>query len=377
MQVGIDITSVIYHRGVSRYTANLVRALQEHNLAELHLYGSSLRQFTHLQDLAEELTFSDSTEVTIQYYPPSVLSHLWKLGINQISSAMPGIDIFHAWDWIIPPDKTIPLVSTIHDLALLKFPETANPTIRKKHELAWKVLKDRDSHIITVSRAAKKDIVEFLEIPPYKVHVVYEALPEEVRDVSETLTEEQYSQIKNQLNLDKPFIFFVGTREPRKNLARLIEAWEPLSSDYQLIIAGEEGWDNTKQIKNHNLRFLGKVSDQQLSVLYAEASAFAYPSLDEGFGLPILEAFHHGTPVVTSNISAMPEVAGNAAELVDPFSVESIRGGLETILNEDISAQQKRLQRMIIRQQMFNWRVVAQETATVYAHAIKEFHAKE
>ena len=116
------------------------------------------------------------------------------------------------------------------------------------------------------------------------------------------------------------------------------------------------------------------MSDKVLAVLYSEASLFAYPCLYEGFGLPILEAFYYGTPVVTANVSSMVEVAGNAAELVDPLSVDSIRKGMEVILSETLAEQQKRVQKMVIRLQMFDWQRVAKETMAVYQTAIREWN---
>ena len=112
------------------------------------------------------------------------------------------------------------------------------------------------------------------------------------------------------------------------------------------------------------------MTDEELAVLYGEAELLLYPSLYEGFGLPILEAFHFGTPVVTSNTSAMPEIAGNAAELVEPTSVESIRKGITKVLTENNDAGRRRLQQMIIRLQLFNWQRVAEETCKVYRKAI-------
>ncbi|HYD35477.1 MAG TPA: glycosyltransferase family 1 protein [Vitreimonas sp.] len=379
MHIGIDVTSLIYGRGVSRYTANLVRALVAQPGLELTLYGSLGRQRHRLEFLAEELVKNkNNAHVLIQAYPPKLQNIIWNwFGRNSIRSNIPKLDVFHSWDWLQPPDKDLPLVSTIHDLAILKYPDTAHQHILKMHRQSWQQLKERGAQIIAVSRATKKDIVELLEIPPYQVHVIYEALPMETKLVSERLTEEEYDEIKQRLNLSRPFIFFVGTREPRKNLQRLIEAWEPLKNEIDLLIAGDKGWDSTSKESSRfslpNLRFLGKVSEEELAVLYGEASMLAYPCLYEGFGLPILEAFYHGTPVITSSVSSMIEVAGNAAELVDPESVESIRQGITTILNEDLTAQQKRLQRMIIRLQMFDWRQVAIETMKVYRLAKDQF----
>jgi len=378
MNIGIDISSLIYGRGVSRYTSNLVRALLKQKNINLTLYGSSWRQKRVLKTKAEQLLKKNKSgskhNLYLQSYPPSLQAFLWQFGFNKIKQNLPKIDIFHSWDWLQPPDKDLPLVSTIHDLAILKFPEYAHPKILKAHQKSWKILRERQAQIIAVSRATKKDIVEILRIPSWQVHVIQEALPAEVKQISENLSEDDYQLIKKRLKLDKPFILFVGTREPRKNLDLLIRAWMPLAKDYELIIAGESGWDETSSKKfkapSDKLKFLGRVTDSELSVLYGEASLFAYPSLYEGFGLPILEAFYHGTPVVTSNVSSMLEVAGNAAELIEPESVQSIRQGIEKVLNESISEQQKRLQRMIIRLQMFNWDRVAKETIKVYEKAI-------
>lgn len=373
MNLGIDFTSVMYARGVSRYTMNLAKALAKNNEIDLTLFGYSLRQKDELERLAAKIP---NTKTKFLRLPPTAIEKLWDFGVKSVSSYLPNLDVFHSWDWMQPPDTNIPIVSTIHDLALLKFPKTAHPRILKAHEKSWKKLKEHKSHIIAVSQATKTDVVELLGYPSYMVHVVHEAIPGEFLTQAYSLTEEKELEISQKLVLNRPFVFFVGTREPRKNLLRLIEAWQPLAKEYDLLIAGDNGWDESDsdsiQFK-YKPRFLGRVNDLELSVLYANASVFAYPSLYEGFGLPILESFHHGTPVVTSNNSGMIEVAGNAAELVDPESVESITKGLEKILGENTEEQKKRLQRMIIRQQMFSWDQAARKTIEVYKQAIKDF----
>ncbi|MFZ5437817.1 MAG: glycosyltransferase family 4 protein [Patescibacteria group bacterium] len=377
MKIGIDFTAAIYDRGVSRYTKNLVRSLLENTNHQLALYGSSFRQQDKLQRTAQELIdqtmTADRVELAWQKYPPTALQLLWQLGLNPVSKKIKDLSVFHSWDWLQPPDKDLPLVSTIHDLAIIKYPEVAHPKVVKAHQQSWRVLKDRQAEIIAVSQATKKDIIRLLDIPSYKIHVIPEALPREIRLVNELLSEELAERIKLEFNLQRPYLLFVGTREPRKNLARLIEAWLPLKNNLDLIIVGESGWDNSDSVQDPSLRFLGKVSDQVLNVLYAEAEAFVYPSLDEGFGLPILEAFYHGTPVVTSNVSALIEVAGNAAELVNPEDVADINRGIRLILNENQPEQQQRLQRMIIRMHMFSWHLVAEQTVEVYKKAIANY----
>lgn len=375
MNIGIDVTSLIYQRGVSRYTANLVRALRQYSNHQLSLLGYSLAQGRFLNKLTHNLVNQTDprNKILIQKIPPTLQKYLWQVGLNSVSGSFPKIDIFHSWDWLQPPDKNIPIVSTIHDLAILKFPQSAHPKILKAHKKSWQILKERQAHLIAVSHATKRDVVELLEYPNWLIHVIPEAIPTEVEGIDRNLTEEELDRIKYKLKLTRPYILFVGVQEPRKNLNRLIEAWQPLSKQIDLLVVGDKGWDNSNDKHIDHLRFLGRVSDKELCVLYAEAEMFAYPSLYEGFGLPILEAFHHGTPVITSDISAMIEVAGNAAELVNPESVESIRKAILTVLNEDTLQQQYRLQRMIIRKQMFSWNKVAEQTIKVYQKAISEF----
>lgn len=377
MKIGIDISALVFDRGVSRYSANLVRALASDPTLQLFLYGSSWRQEQKLRQQISTITAGAKAKITvrIQKLPPSILTTLWNFGFNPISGLFPQLDVFHSWDWIQPPDKKLPLVSTIHDLAILKYPETAHPEILKHHQKSWKILKQRQAQIIAVSETTKKDIVELLDIPAKFVTVIHEALPQEALTVAEKLSDEKFEALKIKLGLTRPYLLFVGTREPRKNLGRLIEAWESFAATHDLIIAGATGWDESQaRAKTSRVkpRFLGKVTDQELVVLYTEADCFVYPSLDEGFGLPILEAFSFGTPVVTSNTSAMPEVAGNAAVLIDPNNVESIVQGIRQILTEEKAQQEKRLQKMIIRLQAFSWDKVAALTKQVYARAINQ-----
>jgi len=375
MRVGIDVSALVFERGVSRYTSNLVTALLAKSDISLSAYGSSFRGQEQLQTKLEQLPLAHRFKrVVIQKIPLTVQELAWKVGFNPIANSLPNLEVFHSWDWLQPPDKNLPLVSTIHDLALLRFPETAHPKIKAVHERSWKILKERKAHIITVSRATKNDAVELLGFNPSQVHVIYEALPVETISAANSVTEEQHEKIKNKLQLTQPFLLCVGTREPRKNLVRIIKAWQPFAKDYDLIVAGESGWDESEKLQSIHpgLRFLGKVSNVELNVLYAEAEILLYASLYEGFGLPILEAFYHGTPVVTSTTSSLPEVSGNAAELVDPLSVESISQGITTILNETTPEQQKRLQKMIVRLHLFDWNRTANATTLVYQKAIDD-----
>jgi glycosyltransferase involved in cell wall biosynthesis len=184
------------------------------------------------------------------------------------------------------------------------------------------------------------------------------------------MTAERYSEIQTSLAQDKPFILFVGTREPRKNLARLIDAWKFIADDFDLLIAGNVGWDQTEAMRWPGLKFLGQVSDEVLAVLYKEATALAYPSLDEGFGLPILESFYFGTPVVTSDLSAMKEISGEAAILVDPFSVDSIKNGLIKAVSLESGEKIHWREQAVAQLEQFSWDRAAAATFKVYQKAL-------
>lgn len=371
MYAGIDITSIIYRRGVSRYTSNLVRALAEQPSLKLHLFGSSLRQRSHLTKFVKQFPSATSD---IRFWPPSLLKCWWQHGRGQILSKKFPIDVFHAWDYIQPPDTTIPIVSTIHDLAMLKFPKTAHPKLLRAHEISWYHLKKCRAHIITVSEAIREEVVFRLEFPASHVHTVYSAIPTELTQAPLSMSEEEHEAIYQRLTGGRPFMLCVGTREPRKNLRLMMEAWKPYATDFDLLIVGESGWDDSTDFAAvKGVRLMGKVSDQELAVLYTEAAMLLFASLDEGFGLPILEAYYFGTPVVTSDRSGMKEVAGNAAELVEPESVESIRQAISKIINETQADQQLRLQRMIVRQHSFSWQNTAKKTIQVYQQAISSF----
>lgn len=384
MKVGIDVSSLVYGRGVSRYTANLTRGLLTACPdIELKLYGNSYGQEEKLASEIKALRVPNRKfRSFIQHYPQKILSLIWGWGFNPVNQIFDEkVDVFHSWDWLQPPDKDFALVSTIHDLAILKYPESAKKEVLTAHQKSWAILRERGAEIITVSESTRQDVIKMLGFPPYQVTTIYEALPVENMEIAENMTEEIYNQARLDLGLDelglgkdgKPFIFFVGTREPRKNLARLIEAWQPLAEKIDLVIAGETGWDkseNTAAESFYKPRFLGRISNEQLAVLYNEAAFFAYPSLDEGFGLPILESFYFGTPVLTSNLSAMKEIAGEAAMLVDPTDIQSICQGMVALLNEDENARHRRLQLMLLRQRVFSWEKTALQTAEVYHKAL-------
>lgn len=361
LSVTIDVSAVPYGRGVSRYTSNLVAHLAHLPGLELQAVGYSRGLYRPLQQWLH--TLPDSVSTKAWPLSPAFVEQLWRT-IRRPSPVSAKTAVFHAWEWQLPP-LTIPQVVTIHDLAYQLFPETAHPTVVKHFDrLLKQIEKNPLIHVIAVSQTTRDDVLRLTGIEAHRVHVVYEALPQESQIVpSEAVLQATAAEFP------RPFLLFVGTTEPRKNLQQLIAAWKTIRRDFDLVIAGSVGWDEfTVQPGMH---VLGYVPDEKLAALYRLAQALMYPSLYEGFGLPILEAYFHGCPVITSNRSSMAEIAGKPAILVNPEDPDAIAEATLTLESRDSRARrqrQKDMQRVLTE---FSWEKAAQQTFAVYQQAAR------
>lgn len=368
MKIGIDISQIAFEgTGVATYTRNLVQNLLEvDHENEYVLFGSSLRKQLPLRSFT-------SIKKIILPLPPTALSILWNdLHILAPEIFTGKIDIFHSSDWTQPPTQA-KKITTIHDLVVYKYPGSSHPKIIETHKkrLAW-VKKECDL-IIVDSEATKKDCVEILNIPEQKLRVVYLAAGKEYTDFSgQTVPQKKQSieNVKNKYSLKKKYILAVGTREPRKNLERLTSAFEKIDRpDTELVIAGKFGWGSQSEKKN--VRLLGFVPQEDLPALYAGADVFAYPSLYEGFGFPILEAMSVGCPVLTSDCSSMPELGGNAALYVDPTNEQDITAKLIQIQLLSGESRKKMVEKGYLQSKMFSWEKTAKGTLAVYRESVR------
>lgn len=367
MKIGIDISQIVYGTGVSVYTQNLVQSLLEIDKSnEYLLFASSLRLRKVLDNFCDSLSGNYKTK--IYPFPPVFLEWLWnRWHVLAIEILTGKIDLFHSSDWLEPPAKC-PKITTIHDLAILKYPENFLPkgghdivaNTKRKLEL----VKKESAAIIAVSENTKKDIIELLGIPERKIHVVYEGIPRWLKKVST----EKVEKIKEKYRIEGNYLLSVSTLEPRKNIARIIEAHKLLmkkNKDLLLVLVGKIGWGESLNI-GRNTVVTGYVYGEELCALYSGASALVFPTLYEGFGLPILEAMSCGCPVVTSNVSSMPEVAGEAAVLVDPLSLEGIAEGIK----EALENREELIKKGYEQVKKFSWEKAAEETLTVYQKAL-------
>jgi glycosyltransferase involved in cell wall biosynthesis len=274
-----------------------------------------------------------------------------------------GIDLFHAPHYVLPPLTPCKSVVTIHDCIHLRFPQyLPNRLAYAYARSALWFATHRSDRVLTVSEASKRDILRYYRVPEKKIDVIYNAIDERF---GETPTADEVERVRERYQLNDPFVLYAGNIKPHKNLERLIDAFHTLRRDgldtVKLLIIGDEISKYAtlrravhKYKLHKHVRFFGFVPDKTLAVLYRLASVFVFPSLYEGFGLPPLEAMASGTPVITSNVSSLPEVVGDAALLIDPYDPDAIAHAMRRVLTEPALRDDLRA-RGFLRVKEFSW----------------------
>ncbi|MFN8472658.1 MAG: glycosyltransferase family 1 protein [Anaerolineae bacterium] len=283
----------------------------------------------------------------------------------------------HYTNFTAPLSSQTPFVVTIHDMTLSLFPRLHPMRQHVVMRPFVPMIAQRAAAIIAVSQSAKSDIVRLLGVPDSKVHVIYEAAAPRFRPVSTV----KVADTRERYGLHGRYILYVGTIEPRKNIVRLVEAYARLKADglpHKLLLVGKLGWDYKplyQRIEDLGLQddviFLGYVPSDDLVSLFNLAEVFAFPSLYEGFGLPVIEAMACGTPVVTTEAGSLGEVAGDAALTVNPLSVKELADALTAVVSDATLASTLR-QRGLARASQLSWRETARQTIAVYRQALAE-----
>ena len=371
MRIAIDATSVPPQpAGAGVYAIELTRAMTEHDRRD----GYAL--FTR----GDWLDHAARDKPNWRIERVGARSRAARLAWEQMSlprrlSAL-GIDVLHSTHHTLPlRPVACARVVTLHDLTFFRIPERY-PAARRLYMQTLTRLSARVADAIIVpSETVRADVMRVLRVPASKISTVYEAASDDFTPGDR----DQAMAILREYGIGGPYVLSVGSLEPGKNRARLIEAMQRLhhaGRDERLVIAGQGGWKYETDLALietlgmcDRVVTLGYVKQEHLPALYRAASVFAFPSLYEGFGLPVIEAMACGTPVLTSNLSATAEVAAGAAMLVDPLSVDAITEGLrELICDADLRADLGR--RGIERAAQFSWRKAAQETHAVYARVV-------
>jgi glycosyltransferase involved in cell wall biosynthesis len=277
-----------------------------------------------------------------------------------------GHDVVHATTWAIPGHR-VPLVVTVHDLAFLHDPAHFTARGVGFFRRGLQITRAEAAAVIVPSRTTREDCLA-AGIDDERIHVI----PHGVRPA--VTTPEEVSRFRERFGLRRPFVLWAGTREPRKNLPVLISAFGRMlqaGADLDLVLVGPEGWgperDRLTRVQEERVRILGRLSNADLAAAYAGARVFCYPSLREGYGLPVSEAMAHGTPVVTSHGTATEEVAGGAAILVDPRDETDLATGLLTAAGDADNARLRDASRL--RAAELDWSVTARSTEDVLRRA--------
>jgi len=356
--------------GVARYTSRIATALAcDPSRPEIVVFAPpGLRQSTRLEESSGNLSIRRS------WAYPFVMGQPWPWlpRVGSTASALGNCDVFHATSYVAPRGCRAPLVTNVHDLALLRHPELGTPVLRAMIERCVAAL-PRAAAIITASEATKADLIELCGVSPDEIHVVQNGCDPEFAPIGRELSRERVSR---SLGISERMILHVGTIEPRKNLATLMRAFATLRKadriPHKLVLAGPKGWVRTplstlaSQLEiAGDVVVTGRVSDPMLADLYRSAEVFICPSLYEGFGFPALEAMASGTPVVCANAGALPEVVGTAGLLVDPRSESELATAIARVL-EDAESARRMSSDGIERARGFTWQRAAAETARVY-----------
>lgn len=347
MKVAVDISQSAYEgTGVGRYMINLARGLNE--------YGSSKNIYTFLfsslrKDPPKSLKLKPPTKLIQWKFPPTVLDMMWnRLHILPFEKLVGNQDIVITSDWTEAPTMRAKKMTVIHDLVIYKYPETSTKKIIATHKRRLHWVKKESSHIIVDSFSTKKDCIDILKIPEKKLTVIYPAI-----EITPPTKVDQQRVVKK-YKLNRPFILTVGKLEPRKNIPRLIEAFEKSNlPDVDLVIVGAKGWGKNDERKdNPHVRFLGFVSEEDLYALYATCEFFVAPALYEGFGYPVVEAMACGASVTGSNTSSLKELITGVGPTFNPLSVNSMSKTLVS-MHENTDMRKKIQQKGLARAREF------------------------
>jgi mannosyltransferase B len=278
-------------------------------------------------------------------------------------------DIYHFFNFTIPKNIKGKVINTIYDTVFISAPETMGD--RKELE-EYKYGAQKSDLIITISESAKNDIIKNLGVTEDKIEIVYPGI--DLENYSQKYEKEELERIRKKYNLPSEYILYLGTIEPRKNIERIIKAFikykEKVDDDLKFVIVGKKGWKYENIMKliesmGTDIIITGYIDEEDKIPIYKLAQFFTFPSLYEGFGMPVLEAMAAGVPVVTSNVSSLPEVAGDAAILVDPLNEDEIFEAYKKIRN-DSNYREEMILKGYEQAKRYQWKYSAKKLEEIY-----------
>lgn len=376
--IGFDVTAALTQGGgIGRYTRELINAL----VVEAPEFSYKLFSARPPAVLPVPDSLPILPHVT---YRPAPLDERWLYRLwyrarvpLPVQTFTGMIDLYHSPDFALPPvGGSIPTLLTVHDLSFIHFPETFPQQLVSylNRVVPWSV--NRAGHILADSHSTLRDLQTFWDVPEDRITVLYSGVNERFRPITD---EAVLTAVRDRYGLDTPYILAVGTVQPRKNYEFLVRAFRPIADRYphSLVIVGGKGWlDEALPMEiercglQGRVKMTGFVDDADLPAVYSAADILAFPSLYEGFGLPLLEAMACGTPVVSSNTSSLPEVAGDgAAVLLPPDDEEAWSRALLELLADD-SARARLIAAGKRQSAQFNWRSSARQLVSLYKNLL-------
>ena len=381
MHIGIDAHAIGARQGGNEtYIANLIKSLAE-------IDGDNLYTI-YLADAGAAAQWRENFKTRYKNFsvrllpPPTPLVRV-PVYLTYELFRRP-VDVLHV-QYTAPPFCRVPVVVTIHDLAFERMPETFTRRGSFQLKLTVRRTAKKAARIATVSEYSRQDLLDIYKLSPEKVVVTYNGV--ESSFTPQPSVPNEAAAVRKRFGVSRDFLLAVGSLQPRKNLVRLIRAYARLRSERedfrpQLVIVGRKLWlaseifDEVKRQRwADDVILTGYVADEDLPALYRAARAFVYPSLFEGFGLPPLEAMASGTPVVTSDVSSIPEITGDAALLIDPNDERELANALIEIVNNDRLRAELR-EKGIAQAKKFTWRDAAEKTLRLYEEAYTAFRGR-
>jgi len=370
VKIGIETSLLQHPAGMGKYLSGLLQALPQVDSKNSYV-------------LLKNPLWSPDQFGQTKSIPMRLCSGLKRLWGEQV--ILPWIALRQEVNVLFVPDYIGPIFSRLfgfklvvvfYDMAFVLRPQEQHPWYLAYFRLLAPLTAKIAHHVITISHTSKNDVMHLFRVPADKIAVTHLASMPIYRCI-ENRYEVRQAILKYGLDMEQ-YILHVGTADVRKNIPCLIEAFSILATDFpylKLVLVGSQGWKNKEEIRiqqaiqTYNLTDrvlrLGYVFDKELVYLYNGAALFAFPSLYEGFGIPVLEAMSCGTPVVTSNVSSLPEVSGDAAVLINPESADDLASAMRTILNQP-TYRQTLIERGIERARQFSWERTARETVHVF-----------
>lgn len=372
MKIGLELQSTAKNKtGIGWYTQKLVEHICVDKQFEYEGYIFNFINRNKIEHINKQENITYKTNVLLPY---SIYRRIWNyVPISYNNMFMSKADVYHFFNYIVPPRLNGRVIVTVYDMVYKKHPDTMEEATRLRLEKELKSSVHRADIVITISENSKNEIIEYLGIDDKKIRIVPPGI--HLDDYEKRLTSDIKTQVKVKYNLPDKFILYLGTLEPRKNIETILKAYNQFKKEntrVKLVMAGSKGWkyESIFQVAQElglekDVIFTGYVDEVDKWAIYKMAELFVFPSLYEGFGMPVLEAMASGIPVITSNSSSLPEVVGENGCMVDPYDYLQISEYMNKIIS-DRAFKSELITEGLKRAKEFTWEKSAKKMLSIY-----------